>query len=96
MTNYIIDMLKRLYKKIELRQKLRRMDDFWYMFGGSCFRLFPPSFYYTHTEEEIKSITEREIAVLYAMIDEYEKANNIFRNTGDIEGKIMNEPIISD
>lgn len=91
MTNYIIDILKKVYKKIELRQKLRRMDDLWYMFGGSCFRLFPPSFYYTHTEEEIKSITEREITDLYAMIEEYEKANNIFRNNGDIDGKIMNE-----
>lgn len=26
--------------------------------GGLCFGLFPPSFYYTHTDEEIKLIIE--------------------------------------
>lgn len=79
MMKAFVDIIKSIYKKIEFRRKLRRMDDLWYMFGGSCFGLFPPSFYYTHTEEEIKRITEREIAELHAMIEEYEKANNIIR-----------------
>lgn len=44
----------------------------WYLMGGSCFGLFPPSFYYTHTEEEIKQITEETLGNLYDMIAEYE------------------------
>lgn len=37
--------------------KLWEMDRLWELMGGSCWGLFPPSFYYTHTEEEIERIT---------------------------------------
>lgn len=57
--------------------KLKQMDDFWYFMGGNCFGLFPPSFYYTHTEEEIKRITDETMAELQALFDEYIAENNL-------------------
>lgn len=47
------------------------MDKWWSFMGGECFGLFPPSFYYTHTEEEIERISEETIARLCAMIEEH-------------------------
>lgn len=68
----MIRLLKDFFHKIWFRIKLKEMDDMWYLMGGSCFGLFPPSFYYTHTEEEIKQITEETLGNLYDMIAEYE------------------------
>lgn len=68
----MIRLLKDFIHKIWFRIKLKEMDDMWYLMGGSCFGLFPPSFYYTHTEEEIKQITEETLGNLYDMIAEYE------------------------
>ena len=65
--------LKKWIKKIWYRHKLRRMDRQWHMQGGASYQLFPPSFYYTHSEEEIKEITERELAYLRKMVAEYEE-----------------------
>ena len=50
--------------------KIKRIDDWWYYMGGSCWRLFPPSFYYTHTEEEIERITVETKARIQALIDQ--------------------------
>lgn len=72
MIKICIGMLKDLFHKIWFRIKLKEMDDMWRLMGGSCFGLFPPSFYYTHTEEEIAQITEETFATLQAMIAEYE------------------------
>ena len=47
------------------------MDDLWYLMGGSCWGLFPPSFYYTHTEDEIKRIEEETIKELYEMLEQW-------------------------
>lgn len=63
-------LLKELWEKIKWRWKLREMDMQWYMMGGSCFGLHPPSFYYTHTPEEAKRIVDGELAELRKMIDE--------------------------
>lgn len=65
--------IKLLRKKyiIELRVRLKRMDDWWYLMGGSCFGLFPPSFYYTHTEEEIKRVTDEELDKPCAIRDKF-------------------------
>lgn len=52
------------------RIKLKQMDDWWYYTGGSCWGLFPPSFYYTHTEEEVERITKETKARIQAMIDQ--------------------------
>lgn len=73
----MIRLLKGFFHKIWFHIKLKEMDNMWYLMGGSCFGLFPPSFYYTHTEEEIKQITEETLGDLYDMIEEYEAKNNI-------------------
>lgn len=67
-----IERIKKQIDKIKFRIKLKQMDDVWYYTGGSCWGLFPPSFYYTHTEEEIKRIKEDTIKRLYEMIEQME------------------------
>ncbi len=52
------NILKKVIDKIKLKIKLTRMDLEWKLMGGLCFGLFPLSFYYTHTDEEIKLIIE--------------------------------------
>lgn len=67
-----IKRIKKLIDKIVFRIKLQHMDDMWYLLGGSCWGLFPPSFYYIHTEDEIKRIEEETIKKLYDMIEQLE------------------------
>ncbi len=50
-----IVLLKKIIQKIKFKIKLMDMDMKWRIMGGGCFS-FPPSFYYTHTEEEIECI----------------------------------------
>lgn len=59
-------------EKWKLKNKLRKMDDEWYLDGGNCFGLFPPSFYYTHDEDEISCITQNEINKLKEILKNYE------------------------
>ncbi len=59
--------------RIKFKIKLQEMDYIYYRYGGNCFGLFPPSFYYTHSQEEIKKIGEETILRLQEMIDEYKK-----------------------
>lgn len=61
-------------KKIIFRMKLRRMDDMYYFFGGSCFSMFPPSFYLTHTPEEVEEITNQEIEKMKQILNEMKAA----------------------
>ena len=63
--------MRKLFEKIIFRIKLMHMDSRWRMMGGSCFALFPPSFYYTHTPEEIERITKEEIAEIRKLLEEY-------------------------
>lgn len=65
--------LKKWIKKIWFWHKLRRMDRRWRMQGGASYEIFPPSFYYIHSLEEIQEITDREIAGLRKLIKEYEE-----------------------
>lgn len=65
-----IELLKNLTHKVWFRIKLWEMDDWWYCTGGSCYGLFPPSFYYTHSEEEIDRIMEETRARIQVLIDE--------------------------
>ncbi len=46
-----INLLKKALKKFLLCRKLKKMDTYWYLMKGNCFEIFPPSFYYAHTEE---------------------------------------------
>lgn len=62
---------KKIYKHLKLKAKLQQMDDMWYFMGGNCFGLFPPSFYYTHTQEEIDRITKEEIGKLKAILKKF-------------------------
>ena len=65
-----IEMAGNLTKKTIFYIKLKQMDAEWYNRGGSCWELFPPSFYYTHTEEEIKRITAVTKARIQTLIDQ--------------------------
>lgn len=58
-----------LYRKVMFYKKLRYMDTIWRLYGGSCFGLFPPSFYYTHTKEDIERITNEKIKRLNKLIE---------------------------
>lgn len=66
----IIRIIKGWIDKIIFRIKLWEMDEWWYYTGGSCWGLFPPSFYYTHTEEEIERITAETRERIQALIDQ--------------------------
>ena len=62
-----------LCRKIAFRIKLKQMDAWWYYIGGNCFQAFPPSFYYTHTEEEIKQAKAEIHAELDKLLADFEK-----------------------
>ena len=66
-----IGTLKKMIDKVTFKIKLREMDSLWELMGGSCWGLFPPSFYYTHTKEEIEQITKETIESYQKMIDEF-------------------------
>ena len=65
----LIKMVKKIIDKIKFRIKLRHMDSMSYSMGGSCWGIFPPSFYYTHTEDEIERIKEETMRSLQEIID---------------------------
>ncbi len=75
MVRLAVEKTQMLIQKIKFQIKLKEMDDWWYYTGGNCFGLFPPSFYYTHTQEEIEKITteeKRKLRELIEQLDEYE------------------------
>lgn len=63
--------IKKIKHKVMFKIKLWEMDRLWELMGGSCWGLFPPSFYYTHTEEEIERITKETIESCKKMLDEF-------------------------
>lgn len=52
------NILRKIIEKIKLKIKLTKMDLKWKLVGVRWFSLFPPSFYYTHTDEEVKLIID--------------------------------------
>lgn len=62
--------LKELWEKICFEIKMRDMDAQCRDMCGSCFGMYPPLFYYRHTPEEIKEISERDVKRLREMIAE--------------------------
>ena len=66
-----ISILKKETHEVMFQIKLWKMDSWWGFIGGSCWRLFPPSFYYTHTEEEIEQITKETVERLTKIIDQF-------------------------
>lgn len=70
--------LKNWLKKIGILREPKTLEKLLYEYGiGSCFRLFPPSFYRKHTPEEIKKAHEEELDKLKQMIEDYKKEHNI-------------------
>lgn len=70
-------MMKKLIQKLRFRAKLRRMDDMWRYMDGHSWSLFPPSFYFTHTQEEIQRRKKAELDKLKAMLEEYKESNGL-------------------
>lgn len=66
-----IGKLKELIRKILFRIKLHQMDRRWYDSEASSWELFPPSFYYTHTQEEIDRIRKETFAQIEEIIDRF-------------------------
>ena len=79
-----VTWIKILFYKIKLRHKLKKMDDWWYFLGGNCFELFPPSFYYTHSEEEIKRIRDEALAEAYSILEQFDSKSEDIK-TEDIK-----------
>lgn len=68
-------MIKKLWKGFVYKMKLREMDRRWYYMGGSCYGLFPPSFYYTHSEDEIRKYTDEIIVELEKLLEEFAESS---------------------
>lgn len=49
---------KKAIHEIKFKKYLNEIDYQWKYCGGRCWNLFPPSFYYTHTKEEIQCILD--------------------------------------
>ena len=68
----LIEAIKAYRKKKKYEQYLRDVDRQYYDTFQNCFSLFPPSFYLTHTQEEIDKITKETQEKLKKLIDELE------------------------
>lgn len=62
-------MFGKLWKGFDSKMKLMEMDRQWYLMGGICFGLFPPSFYHTHSKEEIKRCTDEIIMEIEKLLE---------------------------
>ena len=69
--------MRKWIRKLRYRAKLRRMDEMWRWMGGSCWGLFPPSFYLTHTPEEVQRRKKEELDKLKAMLEEYKEKHGL-------------------
>lgn len=70
--------LKNCLKKLIIRREPKSIEELLYNYGfGSCFSLFPPSFYRKHSEEKAKQLREAELSKLHQMLEEYEKQINL-------------------
>ena len=69
--------MKNWIQKLRFKRKLREMDDMWRFMGGNCFGLFPPSFYFTHSPEEIQRRKKEELDKLKAMLEEFKEKNGL-------------------
>lgn len=68
----IVKFVTKIYKVLKFTAQMQRLDKMWYFFGGSCFGIFPPSFYYTHTQEEIEQKKKETIKILQEILNAYE------------------------
>ena len=68
------DMLKKIAGKVvKICSKIKwgMKDFFWYIKGGNFESMFSPSFYHTHTKEEILEIKKAEMDKLWARLEQY-------------------------
>ena len=63
-------ILKKLFYQAVFRIILWDMDSWWRYLRLQEHEIFPPSFYFTHTQEEIKKITREEIKFIRDTIDQ--------------------------
>ena len=64
--------IKRFFKWLKFQQDCKIADELYYFHFGSCFSLFPPSFYMKHTPEEVDRITKESLERIRKKIDELE------------------------
>lgn len=67
------EALEEMVQKVLFRLKLWEMDEWWYFTGASSWALFPPSFFYKHTEEEVRRIKAETIEMLRKLMRETEE-----------------------
>lgn len=51
-------VIKEYIRKKRLQSKLKKLDSYWMRYNGTCFSELP-SFYLTHTPEEIEEYYQR-------------------------------------
>lgn len=68
----IVEFGKKIYKLLKFNAQMHKLDKIWYFLGGNCFGIFPPSFYYTHTKEEIEQKKKETIKKLLEILNKYE------------------------
>lgn len=82
----ITGIVKKWADKIRFRIKLRKMDEWWYRTEASGWQLFPPSFYHTHTKEEVERITSETLEHLHKLVDQLGESEEMGLNRkGDPE-----------
>ena len=60
MINITEEAFKKKLAKMSLEQKCEYLDNIWELTGGYSWTLFLPSFYLTHTKEEVEKATNEE------------------------------------
>ena len=68
MTKKIVEKIAEFRRTLKFRQMIRTMDDIWCYYGGASFSPIRPSFYYTHSREEIARVTMEEITSIRAAL----------------------------
>lgn len=72
--------LKAFIQKCKKKSELRSKDAVWTMLGGNCFGDYPPSYYHTHTQEEIQQRRKNEVDRLKEILRNYEE--DLAKNKG--------------
>lgn len=65
-----IKIAKKLKDMILFRIKLYAMNEWFYFLGMNSWTLFPPSFYHTHTKDEIEHIKQETLRELRKLLQE--------------------------
>lgn len=66
----ILSPLWWIIRKIIFRIYLWQMDFWWYYTMQNCYGFYPPSFYHTHTKEEIERIKAEDRKLVRELIDQ--------------------------